>query len=367
MDASILVVGKPSLHHTIDILLADIPGWVIAKATDRVEAQALITAQQPDVLIIDASDSANLELSQWLHTQNRLSWIYQIFVGTITPTDQKMPSTLLYTNQSEIEYIDRTTTALDKGADSYLLLHAIADHVTNDKSNDIVTKTRQLAIAQIQAGLRRVKNDRELVQTNDLLSAIALSDPLTELNNRRAFEWELPRQVKMAHDQNTPISLLMLDIDFFKRINDNYGHLVGDQVLRMVANRLRHNLRFYDTPFRYGGEEFSIILSNTALSEATIIGQRICRLIAEQPFVIDPSLQLVVTMSIGGASLQGDDSANGLSLLQRADQNLLAAKSNGRNQIISSDTTIPSSSSTQALRDGSSNEILKQPISQQTQ
>lgn len=364
MDASILVVGKPSLHHTIDILLADIPGWVIAKATDMVEAQALITAQQPDVLILDASDSSNLELSQWLHTQNRLSWIYQIFVGAITSTDQKMPSTLPYPSPLEIEHIDCTTQALDKGADSYLLLHAIPDHMANNGATHMVTQTRQLAIAQIQAGLRRVKNERELVQTNDLLSAIALSDPLTELNNRRAFEWELPRQVKMAHDQNTPISLLMLDIDFFKRINDNHGHLVGDQILRMVANRLRHNLRFYDTPFRYGGEEFSIILSNTALPEATTIGQRICRLIAEQPFVIDPSLQLVVTISIGGASLQRDDSANGLSLLQRADQNLLAAKSNGRNQIISSDA-LPPSSSTQPLRSGGSQEALKQPISQQ--
>lgn len=366
MDASIVVVGKQPLHHAFDTLLADIPDWVIAKAIDVVEAKALITSQQPDILIIDASDQANLELPAWVHNQNRLSWIYQIFVGNMALSAEVGASNLLTSSTVQFKYMDFTTVALNKGADSYLFLNEIYNHAAIDYSEATVVKIRQLVIAQIQAGLRRVKNDRELVQANDLLSAIALSDPLTELNNRRAFEWELPRQVKMARAQNTPISLLMLDIDFFKRINDEHGHLVGDQVLRMVANRLRHNLRFYDTPFRYGGEEFSIILSNTDLSEATIIGQRICRLIAANPFVIDTSLELLVTLSIGGASLRPDDLDNGLTLLQRADQNLLVAKNNGRNQIISSDAIAPTKS-TKTLRGGGTPKNLKFSMSLPTQ
>ena len=130
----------------------------------------------------------------------------------------------------------------------------------------------------------------------------------------------------------------MLDIDFFKRINDQHGHIVGDQALRMVANRLRHNLRFYDTPFRYGGEEFSIILNNTPLQGAIQIGQRICHLVADQPFVINADLQLDITLSIGSASLTIDDDNKGLSLLHRADQNLLTAKEHGRNQLVSDKT-----------------------------
>ncbi|MGK7889432.1 MAG: GGDEF domain-containing protein [Leptolyngbyaceae cyanobacterium] len=366
MDASIIVVGKSSLHHTLNILLTDMPDWVVAKATDMLEAKELISAQQPDILMIDASDSASLELSQWVHTQSRLSWIYQIFVGVIGSTEQGTAPVSSNPTSERLDCLDYATTALNQGADSYLPLPKVPEQGMTDQSDPIFAKTRQHMIAQIQAGLRRVKNDRELVQTNDLLSAIALSDPLTELNNRRAFDWELPRQVKIARAQTIPISLLMLDIDFFKRINDEHGHLVGDQVLRMVANRLRHNLRFYDTPFRYGGEEFSIMLSNTDLPEATIIGQRICRLMAEQPFVIDPSLQLMVTLSIGGASLRPDDSDDGLSLLQRADQNLLAAKNNGRNQMISSNT-VSTASSTKTLLGGGARDTLKLSMSLPTQ
>ncbi|GAB4476459.1 MAG: hypothetical protein OHK0037_38060 [Elainellaceae cyanobacterium] len=131
-----------------------------------------------------------------------------------------------------------------------------------------------------------------------------------------------------------PISLLMLDVDFFKTINDTYGHLVGDRALQLIASRLRHNLRFYDTPFRYGGEEFVIILSDTGNQEAEAIANRICRLISEQPFVIDDALDLTITISAGTASLLVQDDARGTSLLRRADQNLLRAKALGRNRVV---------------------------------
>ncbi|HEY9648705.1 MAG TPA: GGDEF domain-containing protein, partial [Chroococcidiopsis sp.] len=170
---------------------------------------------------------------------------------------------------------------------------------------------------------------------NDLLSAIALSDPLTSLNNRRAFEWELPRQIQNARSRNMPISLIMLDVDHFKSINDTYGHMVGDRALQLLGARLRHNLRFYDTPFRYGGEEFVIILSDTGGQEAVAIAHRICRLISEQAFVVNETLDLTITVSAGASSLRPEDDAKGMSLLHRADQYLLSAKSSGRNRVVS--------------------------------
>jgi two-component system cell cycle response regulator len=173
------------------------------------------------------------------------------------------------------------------------------------------------------------------MRTNDLLSAIALSDPLTELNNRRAFEWELPRQIQNARNRNMPISLIMLDVDYFKTINDTYGHLVGDRALQLFSARLRHNLRFYDTPFRYGGEEFVLILSDTGSQEATLIAHRICQLISQQAFAINETLDLNLTVSAGAASLRANDDTRGMSLLHRADQNLLKAKSQGRNRVVS--------------------------------
>lgn len=184
--------------------------------------------------------------------------------------------------------------------------------------------------------MRRITASRELSQKNDLLSAIALVDPLTQLANRRAFDWELPRQIEAARTQHYSLSLLMLDIDYFKGVNDKHGHLVGDQVLRMCAERLRYHMRFYETPFRYGGEEFVVILQNTSLQEAEKTAERLRRLINDAPFVVSNNLDLSLTVSIGVAVLELSDDARGIDVIARADANLLRAKSNGRNQVITS-------------------------------
>jgi two-component system cell cycle response regulator len=183
------------------------------------------------------------------------------------------------------------------------------------------------------------------MRTNDILSAIALSDPLTELNNRRALDWELPRQIQNCRARSESLSVLMLDVDFFKTINDTYGHQVGDHTLQLLSSRLRHNLRFRDTLFRYGGEEFVIILSGTDQQEATLVAQRLCRLISDQPFIINDTLNLKITMSAGTATLEQTDDIRGVSILKRADQNLLRAKSSGRNRVVTCLDVIPSEES----------------------
>ena len=322
MDPSILVVGNHTLHNIITKLLSKTQDLVLG-TVEVADAESIINAQQPDILIVQATDQDAIHLAQRLQQQSHLAWIYQIFVGHSLRT--RMCDTGL-----------DVARALEQGADSYFVSPTLVEleQLTDDKNIEPFENQQRILNAYIHAGLRRVQKDRELIRANDLLSSIALSDPLTELNNRRAFEWELPRQIQAARTRERPISLLMLDIDFFKRINDQYGHIVGDQALRMVANRLRHNLRFYDTPFRYGGEEFSIILNNTPLQGAIQIGQRICHLIADQAFVINADLQLDITLSIGSASLTVEDDDKGLSLLHRADQNLLIAKENGRNQLV---------------------------------
>lgn len=323
MDPSILVVGNQVLQDLIVKLLSEAQHFVLATVTNAVDAESAISAQQPDIVILQANHPASIDLAQRIQQQSRFAWMYQIFVGLTSQTNSGS------TNLDAAK-------ALEQGADIYFPCATLQELEREESLGnvDVLQNHRRLLTAQIYAGWRRARKDRDLIRANDLLSSIALSDPLTELNNRRAFEWELPRQIQAARVRKVPISLLMLDIDFFKRINDAHGHIVGDQALRMVANRLRHNLRFYDMPFRYGGEEFSIILNNTPFQEAIQIGQRICDLIAKQPFVISPSLQLNITISIGSASLKTQDDDRGLSLLHRADQNLLAAKDNGRNQLI---------------------------------
>jgi two-component system, cell cycle response regulator len=318
MGASILVIGEKEFQSSLlQTLVPEPTTFTVEVAANPFEAMLLVQAQQPDLLLIQAGQIGGLELCHQLKVQSRLAWIYCIVLvegAGIAPTERS-------------EFTDLQIQALEGGADACLRF---------DLAQARLPEARLLE-AQIQVGLRQVENHRNLMRENDLLSAIALADPLTELNNRRALEWEMPRQISNARARRQPISLLMLDVDYFKSINDTHGHLVGDRALEILATRLRHNLRLYDTPFRYGGEEFVIILSDTDRQEAWAIGNRLCQLIREQPFVVDETLILKVTISAGSATLEPEDDEQGMSLLERADQRLLRAKAAGRDRVIGSD------------------------------
>ncbi|MGB3491954.1 MAG: diguanylate cyclase [Elainellaceae cyanobacterium] len=323
MDASILIVGRDDFCQFILDAIQPSATLTLETAPNPQEAFPLIQAQQPDLVILSSQQLGILELCRNIRVNNRLTWMYCIAIDCVPSS---LSSPFLSNLDSSDKLLQKQSNFLVEGADAFLALEASPTPVQ-----------QELLRAQVQAGLRRVQSHREIVRANDLLSAIALSDPLTELNNRRAFEWELPRQIHNARERNAPLSLLMLDVDFFKSINDQHGHLVGDRALKLISARLRHNLRFYDTPFRYGGEEFVIILNNTAAKEAQRIGQRLCQLIAQQAFNIDEQLELTITVSAGMASLRLDDDNKGTSLLRRADQYLLQAKSQGRNRILSAE------------------------------
>jgi two-component system cell cycle response regulator len=286
------------------------------------EVVPLIQAKQPAVLILQATQVGSLELCYQIKQQSQLGWTYCILVNDLSEmtSEQRSPD--------KYRELKACAEALEKGADAYLLMTS-----AGKQESAVAMEEDRLLKAQIQAGLRGVKFYRELMQTNDVLSTMALADPLTELSNRRAMEWELPRQIQYAHSYSTPLSLVMLDVDYFKSVNDNYGHQVGDRVLQLLAARLQHNLRLQDTIFRYGGEEFVIVLSQTDSQEAQMVATRLRHLVADQPFNIDGTLALPITISLGLASLIAEDDLKGESLLRRADYNLLHAKSSGRNQV----------------------------------
>lgn len=331
IDASILLVGGDDFLSTLLERIQRLVACTIEVAPSSSEAMPLIQAQQPDVIILQSNQPGGLELCCELKEQAKLAWIYCILLDS--------PKHALDEVWHDRSWeLDCRAEALEGGADAYLWLPR---HDFYGKSVDAEALLQQdrLLRSQILAGLRSVKNHRELMRTNDILSAIALSDPLTELNNRRALDWELPRQVQNARTRSEALSIVMLDIDYFKRINDTYGHPVGDRALQLVSSRLRHNLRFRDTLFRYGGEEFVIILSNTDQQESLSVARRLCRMISEQAFSIDETLDLHITISAGTATLTKADDIKGSSFLKRADQNLLRAKSAGRNRVIGSSET----------------------------
>lgn len=341
MDASILLIGdRDFLTHHLR-LVRNVLSCTL-ETSSIADALSLVQAQQPDILLIQAEQDGSLELCAQLRVQNRLAWIYCILVECDS-VERSADSAVESGGENCTSLIDIEIRDLNAGADAVVWRSPVSVLPVSGSAEEPIPPTSYGARlhAQIQTGFRRVQNHRELMRTNDLLSTIALSDPLTELNNRRAFEWELPRQIKNARAKQSPISLLVLDVDFFKLINDNYGHLVGDRALHLIAARLRHNLRFCDIPFRYGGEEFVIILGDTDANEAFGVAQRLCNLIADQPFAINETLDLSITISAGTATLNSDDDERGISLLNRADQNLLKAKGQGRNRVVGYSNSFP--------------------------
>ncbi len=166
-----------------------------------------------------------------------------------------------------------------------------------------------------------------------------LTDTLTAINNRRFFDQRISEEVEAAGRSGKPLSCMLLDVDFFKRVNDTYGHQVGDLVLREVASIIRTQLRSSDVLSRYGGEEFSALLSNSDIGEAEEVAERIRRGIEKRIFDLLDLEPFNITISIGVATLKAEanthlDKKSADILIGQADQVLYAAKANGRNQVV---------------------------------
>lgn len=209
--------------------------------------------------------------------------------------------------------------ALDLGISDYL--------VQPFRSDELIARLRtQLRRKAYHDGLRA-----SVVKSYEM----AVTDSLTGLHNRLYLETHLSSLFKRAAERKRPLSVLMIDIDRFKMINDTFGHDCGDEVLREFARRLRRNVRGSDLASRYGGEEFFIVMPDTDAAMASIVAERIRRETASTPFTIDQDgIGVPVTISIGIASIHtGTDSVQ--ALLKRADVALYEAKAAGRNRVVS--------------------------------
>lgn len=175
----------------------------------------------------------------------------------------------------------------------------------------------------------------ELSNANILLQEMCTIDGLTQMHNRRFFDDKLADEWKRSSRENTPLSLILLDIDHFKSFNDNYGHLVGDECLKFVAQRIeQHCRRPADCAARYGGEEFILILPNTPMEGALNVAEAIRHSVQKEDFVME-DIQAKVTISVGVSTFQLSDYQSLLpaDLVQAADKAMYKAKQNGRNTV----------------------------------
>jgi len=201
-------------------------------------------------------------------------------------------------------------------------------------ADDYITKPFQYPelMARIRAGKRIVDLQKELTETNKRLELLSITDGLTKLHNHRYFQDELARAFEESQRYQRPLSLAMIDIDFFKKINDTYGHAVGDDVLKRTAALYRESVRSTDLVARYGGEEFAVMMPETELVDGITFAEKIRTLIESTPLETQAG-PVNVTVSIGVASVPQSRIHSAKELIIAADKALYRAKRNGRNQI----------------------------------
>jgi len=202
--------------------------------------------------------------------------------------------------------------------------------------NDYLTRPvdKNELVARVRTQLRKKRYADRLRHNVQLSLEMAITDQLTGLHNRRYMARHLDNLISAAGRSGKPLAFLILDIDYFKAVNDGHGHDIGDEVLKEFANRIAANIRGIDLACRYGGEEFVVVMPETEVSLAFAIAERLRKSIETNPIEISRAPgRLNITISIGIAGSEGQsDTAD--ALLHRADQALYSAKRTGRNRVV---------------------------------
>jgi diguanylate cyclase len=273
-----------------------------------------------------------------------LDQIYTTYIATTRASDRidKVNSRMLDEIKQVLDTIDAAagsatnysasladvTAKLDGVPDGEGLRAVVARLVQGAKEVELNNKKLEARLAVSKQEIQQLQENLQAVRTE------SLTDPLTTLANRKFFDQALAKAMAETKESNQPLSLLMADIDHFKSFNDKYGHLTGDQVLRLVALSVKQNVKGQDVAARYGGEEFVIALPNTTLQAAITVADHIRRAVMTKELMKRSSGERLgrVTISIGAAMLLPHDTA--ASLIERADTCLYAAKRSGRNRVI---------------------------------
>ena len=302
--AKILVVddSRTQLDWLVQVLERD--GYEVRTAMDGKEAIRKVRTELPDLVLLDMilPDMDGLEVLRIIKAR---------------PDEEFIPVIILSVKSD----LDSKVAGLRIGADDFL--------------------AKPFAEAEILArcaAMLRIKNlQDQLRKTQQKLTEQAITDELTGLKNRRAFDERLQEEFRRAQRYSDPVSLIMIDLDHFKRVNDRYGHPFGDVVLRGSAEEIRASTRDPDICARYGGEEFAVILPKTHLAGALTVAERVWKQLSSREFAAPEGApddsRLRITASLGVAFYPSKDISTPELLLRFADEALYQAKRAGRNTI----------------------------------
>ena len=277
-------------------------------------------------------------------TEADLEQIYETYLSHIKTTDRidKVGARVIGEIDDVMKLLtDALGTSTNYGASldsaSQKLAVANSPEQVNAVVETLVKSTREMRDTNKALEERLIMSKNEISALQQSLEAIraeSLTDPLTGLGNRKYFDRMIEMAVQHALAFSEPLSLLMFDIDHFKSFNDSYGHLTGDQVLRLVGMSLKQTIKGQDITARYGGEEFAVVLPNTALRQALTVADHIRRAVMAKELKKKSTGEILgrVTISVGVSMLKPGDDTD--SLIERADACLYAAKRAGRNRVI---------------------------------
>lgn len=291
-------------------------------------------------------------------TEANLAQIYDTYLSHTRGADQidQVGARVIHEIEDVMHVVDDAlgiTSAFGHNlvdAEKKLALAASRDHVkaiiaTLVRSTHDMQETNRALEGRLKISRQAIHS---LQQNLEAIRAETLTDPLTGLGNRKYFDRAVTDAVTTSMAGGRPLSLLMFDIDHFKSFNDNYGHLTGDQVLRLVALSLKQTIKGQDIIARYGGEEFAVVLPNTNLRQALVVAENIRHAVMSRELKKKSTGEILgrVTISVGVSALQAGDDV--YTLIERADLCLYAAKRNGRNRVIcESDSEYSAQSQTQ--------------------
>ena len=226
------------------------------------------------------------------------------------------------------ESLAGATQRIASDADRDQLRFIVETLVRSTQEVEVANQTLQKRLVDSRDEIRELQENLEVVRTE------SLTDPLTTLANRKYLEDAIVHLIGEAQAKGAPLSVILTDIDHFKTFNDTYGHLTGDQVLRLVAITLKQNLKGRDVAARYGGEEFAVLLPRTVLSDGVTVAEHIRRAVMSKELIRRSTGETLghVTISMGVAAWRKGDTM--ASLLERADSCLYAAKHAGRNRVV---------------------------------
>lgn len=274
------------------------------------------------------SELMRLRMANVLHASLIVDEVLQLFVREAQRHIRRF--SFRYRNREEDVIYDEGRAYAHR-ANYHLDLHGTSlGHITISRSQPFSPEDLRLFESMLCTLVFALRN--ALLHERALRSATI--DPLTGVQNRNGLRQHLDHQVLLAARHGTPLCVMMVDIDFFKSINDNHGHAAGDHVLIETARQITAAIRTSDAVFRYGGEEFVVVLNNTHLEGGRRLAERVRESVRKS---VTKALgnALSVTVSIGVSAWQPDDSAT--TLLNRADTRLYSAKHQGRNRVVSED------------------------------